>query len=75
MAWNKLTAKIRYLLAILIVGATGAAVYAQSVALKTNVLYDATATVNVGAEVQLAPRWSLDVSGNLNAWTIRNHRW
>ncbi len=43
---------------------------AQEVALKTNLVYDALLTVNLGAEVQLAPRWSLDLSGNLNAWTL-----
>ena len=34
---------------------------AQEVALKTNLVYDALLTVNLGAEVQLAPRWSLDL--------------
>ena len=43
---------------------------AQEVALKTNLVYDALLTVNLGAEVQFAPRWSLDLSGNLNAWTL-----
>lgn len=42
------------------------------VAVKTNLLYDATATVNVGAEVEVAPQWSVDLSGNFNAWTIGN---
>ena len=43
---------------------------AQGWGLKTNVLYDLTATINVGAEFALAPKWSLDLSGNLNPWTI-----
>lgn len=43
---------------------------AQDFAVKTNLLYDATATVNVGAEVGLAPRWTFDLSGNYNAWSI-----
>lgn len=42
--------------------------HAQSVALKSNLFYDATSTVNVGVETRLAPKWTLDVSGNLNAW-------
>lgn len=49
-------------------------VKAQRVALKTNLLYDATATANLGVEVGLAPKWTLDVSGNLNAWNINKHR-
>lgn len=40
----------------------------QDVALKTNLLYDATKTINAGIEVGLAPRWTIDLSGNYNAW-------
>lgn len=43
---------------------------AQKVGLKTNLLYDATGTVNGGIEIALAPRWTLDVSGNLCAWDM-----
>lgn len=49
--------------------------HAQKVALKTNLLYDATLTANIGAEVKLAPQWTGDLSGNLNAWAINDHRW
>ncbi|MBR3801092.1 MAG: DUF3575 domain-containing protein, partial [Rikenellaceae bacterium] len=31
----------------------------QDVAIKTNLLYDATRTVNAGIEVGLAPRWTI----------------
>ena len=49
---------------------------AQQFALKTNVLYDATATINLGAELKVAPRWSVDLSGNLNAWSFsEGKRW
>lgn len=48
---------------------------AQHVAIKTNLLYDATATLNGGAEVRVAPQWTVDVSGNLNAWTLGGRRW
>lgn len=37
---------------------------AQTVAVKSNILYDATATVNLGAEVAFNRHWSLDISGN-----------
>ncbi|MCH5311016.1 MAG: DUF3575 domain-containing protein [Prevotella sp.] len=47
----------------------------QNVALKTNLLYDATLTVNAGLEVGLAPRWSFDLSGNYNNWTVNEHKW
>ena len=44
------------------------------VALKSNLLYDAALSPNIGAEVGVAPKWSLEVSGNLNAWTLDNGR-
>lgn len=46
---------------------------AQELAIKTNILYDATATVNAGVEIGLAPKWTLDLSGNLNAWSKNDH--
>ena len=53
-----------------LIGAKG-----QNVALKTNLLYDATLTANAGIEFGLAPRWSLDLSGNYNGWTVNDHKW
>lgn len=47
---------------------------AQDVALKTNLLYDATLTVNIGGEIAVAPRWSIDLSGNFNGWTLDDAR-
>ena len=40
--------------------------YAQKVALKSNLLYDATATMNLGLEFGLARKWTLDVPVNYN---------
>lgn len=48
----------------------------QEAALKTNLFYDATATINAGAEMQVAPKWSVDLSANFNGWTMGNDkRW
>ena len=47
---------------------------AQQFAVKTNILYDLTTTVNLGAELRVAPRWSIDLSGNYNAWNIDHNR-
>ncbi len=53
-----------------------AAAYGQKAAVKSNLLYDATATINLGVEAGLAPRWSIDLSGNYNGWTLsRGRRW
>jgi hypothetical protein len=64
-------AKKRLGLCLILVMLTGwlSPVRAQSFAVKTNLIYDATATVNVGMEVGLAPRWTFDLSGNLNTWS------
>lgn len=42
--------------------------------LKTNLIYDATSTFNLGIEIPLARRWSLDVAGNYNPWTFAGGR-
>ena len=45
--------------------------YAQNVSIKSNLLYDATGTVNLGIETSLCPpHWTFDLSGNLNAWIM-----
>ena len=46
---------------------------AQVVGIKSNLLYDATASPSLGIEVGLAPRFTLDVSGSLNLWNWKNN--
>lgn len=49
---------------------------AQKAAIKSNLLYDAaTLTVNAGVEVGLAPRWTIDISGNYNGWLSFGNKW
>ncbi len=49
---------------------------AQSVALKTNLVGDAALSPNLALEVGLAPKWTLDVSGQINFWTVgHDNRW
>ena len=48
--------------------------YLPAWAVKTNLLYDATRTLNLGVEFGLARRWTLDVSGNYNPWTFSENR-
>ena len=40
------------------------------VAVKTNLLYDLTTSINLGLEVKTGSRYSLDVSANYNPWTF-----
>ncbi|MDE7142329.1 MAG: DUF3575 domain-containing protein, partial [Muribaculaceae bacterium] len=65
----KLTATICLLLLCAITAS------AQKAAIKTNVLYDATLTLNGGVEVKFAPKWTGDLSANLNAWNVGERRW
>lgn len=60
--------------ALCIMGDAQAQIKRSKVAVKTNLLYDATATVNLGVEVGLARQWTIDISANYNAWTLGNDR-
>lgn len=60
----------------LFIGLLTGKVSAQEVAVKTNVPYWATTTPNVGFEVALGAKWTLDVSGGYNPWTFSdNMKW
>ncbi len=51
---------------------------AQTLALRTNLLYDATLSPNLGAEVRLGSSWSAGINVGLNAWDIdktKNKKW
>ena len=66
----------RRLLILLVLLALAIQVQAQQVAVKTNLAYDVTTTFNVGVELALSPKWTLDVSGNYNPWTFSdNKKW
>ena len=47
---------------------------AQTIGVKTNLLYDATGTINLGAEVKLAERWTLDIPVNYNPWRFSDNK-
>jgi hypothetical protein len=40
----------------------------QSIAVKSNLLYDATTTINLGLEVGVAPKWTIELPINYNPW-------
>lgn len=48
--------------------------FSQNMALKSNILSDALLNPNIAYEIGLAPRWTLDVSGEFNAWNMSHHR-
>ena len=43
---------------------------AQKFAVKTNGLYLATATPNVGVEAAIGERWTVEIEGGYNPWTL-----
>ena len=47
---------------------------AQKIAGKTNIIYDVSATVNVGLEVGLSDKWTLDMSGSFNGWSTSGEK-
>ncbi len=68
--------RLRVLGILLTLALAPAGALAQKAALKTNLVTDATATVNLGAEFSLAPKWTLDLSANYNGWDMRdNKKW
>ena len=48
--------------------------YAQKVAVKTNLLSDVVLSPNLGIEVGLAPKWTMGVTGQFNAWNMSHDR-
>lgn len=49
-------------------------VYSQHVGIKNNLLYDAALTPNLGLEIGLGKKATLDISGNYNPFKLGNHR-
>lgn len=47
---------------------------AQNAAVKSNLLSDAVLSPNLGLEVGLAPKWTLDLTGQVNGWTLSHDR-
>lgn len=48
---------------------------AQSVGIKTNLISDAVTTPQLGVEFKMAPKWTFEVAGQVNAWNIHDRRW
>ena len=59
---------------LFILGLLPAESKAQKIAVKSNLLYDATTTMNLGLEVALARKWTLDIPVNYNPWKFDDTR-
>lgn len=68
--------KIKRILALLLFITIAWPLASQNIALKSNLIYDATATLNLGVEVKFAPKWTVDLSGNYNPFSFGdNKKW
>ena len=70
--------RIARLVTLLMLVLTASSVNSQRVALRNNLLYDATLTPNLGLEVRTDSTWSLVANVGVNAWDIdtkENKKW
>ncbi len=66
--------RMRLLAVTLLVMLFSTSLRAQEVAIKTNVLSDAFLNPNLGLEVGLAPKWTIEAEGEINAWKLSHDR-
>lgn len=64
---------LRLMILSILISVSGS-VFGQNVAVKTNLLDDAILDINVGMEVGLAPKWTLDVPVSFNGWNMSHDR-
>lgn len=67
--------RFKIVLIILVSLLVPAAAGAQRVALKTNAVNDLLLSPNLGLEVGLAPKWTLDIGVQGNFWSVNGHSW
>lgn len=69
MVIRKLT---RCLLGAAVLMLAAPATQAQEVGIKTNLVNDVLLSPNLGLEIGLAPKWTLQLSGEYNGWKIKS---
>ena len=64
-------------LLILLIFASCSAVGArgQNVGIKTNFVGDGFLSPNLGIEFGLAPKWTMDITGQVNFWDVNDQKW
>lgn len=68
--------KLKLLIAGILLGIIGfSQAKAQDAAIKTNLLSDIVLSPAVSVEAGLAPKWTAELTGQLNAWAINHHSW
>lgn len=64
----------RLLFVLIITGFSITSAYSQKFGVKTNLLYDAITTMNLGVEFGMGKKWTMDVSASVNPWTFSNNK-
>ncbi len=67
--------KLKLLIVTLLVLLSSSPSFAQKAAVKTNLLSDALLNPNAAVEVGIAPKWTINTSGEINFWNVNGHRW
>lgn len=65
----------KYLFLICLLLATIPYMSAQKAGIKTNLISDIVTSPNIGVEFRMAPKWTMDISGQVNFWNIHERRW
>lgn len=69
-------AKVRFLIAVVAsIFFTALTCFGQDVAVKTNLINDIALSPNIGGEIRLAPKWTVDLMAEGNYWTIGGRKW
>ena len=67
--------KRHIVIALLLVFSSGIMpVKGQNWAVKSNLLYDATTTPNIGVEYRLSDKWTTGINAALNPWSFSNNK-
>lgn len=66
--------KIKYLLIIILTLLSSLSAYTQKAAVKTNLLSDGFLNPNAAVELAVAPKWTIDLSGQFNLWKLSHNR-
>ena len=64
----------RALVLIIVMMAIFCSAKGQTIGVKSNILYDATSTINLGLEIGLAPKWTLELPVNYNPWDFSDNK-
>lgn len=67
--------KLRFYILLLVLVSGVCISNGQKMAIKTNLVSDALLSPNLGFEIGLAPKWTINASGQLNLWSVNEHTW